>query len=177
MPTLGEQWWAADAAAPPEAKQEAPDGDLLAFILDAYDRADAGPQNKAGSVEAWEMDRILRARSGLESELDRAKANAKALLASLAGRLAAFDWKFKARAQELTRAILERQKGKTYTSLFGKAGFRKAPVRVAVMDPSLVPAEFQRMVMEPDMLKIRASSEVPPGCEVVGGDDRFYMGG
>lgn len=178
MQNLGEQWWESAAEASVERiEPQAPDGELLEEILAAYERSDSGPAYESRTPEEQELVRILRARGQMEAELERAKANSKALIASLAGRVAAFDWKFKQRAESLTRAILERQRGKTVATLFGKAGFRRRPVRVIVVDPAKVPEEFQRVIREPDLGKIKASGECPSGCDVVGGDDSFFMGG
>ena len=154
----------------------APEADLLEEILAAHERA-TKHVFESRYADEQELAPILLARGGLVDELARAKANAKALVEGRQGALAAFDWKFKERAMRLAQSILERQKGKTVKLVTGKCGFRRSPVKVVVIDESKLPEEFVRIKREPNLAKIKASGECPPGCAIVDGEDQFFMGG
>ncbi len=138
----------------------------------------------------WALDKIARAEGRIQRFRDAVTA-AKARLDQRLEEVTKADLNTVERLGAMVRPWAEVEiakigNRKSVKLLGGTVGFRQSPARLEVTDPNAAIAWLEanqpasvRVKKEVDKVNVKelvmAGGEVPPGCELVAGDVRFYI--
>jgi hypothetical protein len=144
--------------------------------------ADTDPGQMAQSEDERELHRILRFRARVVAERVRVAEQTEAMLRELDNRIKGIDYRYSDLLASLTRKLLT-GKARSVKTPYGTVGFRATQPTVIVDNSCKLPAEFWRQPETPplsiDKAKInehfKSTGEVPAGCHVEPGGEKFHL--
>lgn len=159
-------------------------GEVQAAVALEMEAVDVPPD----SEEMTTLNKYIRVSLRLAEEEERIKAQAAAMLKSIENRRNGLDYVYGALVRSVTERLLKGGKARSYKTLFGTIGFRKAPAQVFIKEEDTTMEWLKRLhpnwirtKTEPMRSEItghfKATGEVPPGCEAVPERDKFYVKG
>lgn len=146
-----------------------------------------------GDIAVNELERDLfryvRFRNRLCDELDRFKASTAAWVKQQETRIRSLDYVCQAGAAEITRKLLVGKKVKSVKTPFGVAGFRAVKELLVIDNEKAVVEAWERAELPQEAVAIQTKAaiakevlnklyeegEIPPGCSVRPGGEKFYV--
>jgi hypothetical protein len=157
-----------------------------AAIREQVESLDPGPA--ALTEDLRTLNRYLRRRLHLESELATVKAQAAAMAAAIESDLRGLDYFYLARVRDITANLIAGRGRKSFKTLFGTVGFRSTPARVSIEDEAALlafaeaSAELRPAVQVRKTVPARAvndyfnaTGDVPPGTLLHGPGESFTV--
>ena len=124
-------------------------------------------------------------------ELERVKRECAALIRQAESELRSAEWVLLPRLRTIAAVLLEGSKRKSIQTPYGKAGFRRTPERLVLIDEEALFAAWSEQQVPGDLISVetrhkfhasalqehyKQTGEVLPGCEVRGSEETFYVG-
>lgn len=124
----------------------------------------------------------LRLVARYEAERERIQAGAAALLRRVESKLRSLEFLRGSEVRAATARLIAGKKTKSFATVYGTAGFRRLPERLAVVDEDAILAPFIRTetktVQSIDRAALtehyKATGEIPAGCDVKPAEEVFY---
>lgn len=128
------------------------------------------------------VNEYLALQARYESNIARIRAGADAMIRREESKLRSLEYMRGSEVRAATARLISGKKQKSVQTVYGTAGYRRIPERLAVVDEAAVPSEFRKVetktVESIDRIALtkryKESGEVPAGCDVKPAEEAFY---